>query len=226
MIDKFLSFAIDLLSRLPESSVKARLRNLFYQDVVSERLLEYPLIFRHLVPKSGRVLDVGCRYSNLVLQLSSLGYQVTGIDLEPYPYTHPNLQFVQSDVTKIPFRSNFFAVVTAVSTVEHIGLGFYEKGRSTPDLEADRKAIIEILRILKPRGQFLITVPFGKKNLTDSYRVYNQPQLKKLLTGFSRARYTYYYSQNGCWLPCPQFVAQRIDSTPIVKAFVLADCIK
>jgi 2-polyprenyl-3-methyl-5-hydroxy-6-metoxy-1,4-benzoquinol methylase len=38
-----------------------------------------------------RILDFGCTRSELVLQFASFGYEVWGIDLRDYFFTHPNL---------------------------------------------------------------------------------------------------------------------------------------
>lgn len=225
MFDQILTAAVDLFSRLPESLFKARLRRLLYQDIVSERLIEYPLIFNHLAPRSGRILDVGCRYSHLVLQLASLGYQVTGLDLEPYPYSHSHLTFVTGDIRRTSLPSSCFAAVTAVSTIEHIGLGFYEKNQSL-DPDGDRQAVVEIQRLLQPQGQFLMTVPVGRPQLTPSYRVYGSNDLKKLLTGFSSCRCFYFHKIQSSWLPCSSTAAYRAHSAPTAMAFVLADCRK
>ncbi len=222
---QILAFIIHLLSKLPENGIKTQLRNLLYQDIVSERILEYPLVFRYLKPGNKRVLDVGCRYSNLVLQMASLGHEVYGIDLQPYEYSHPNLKFVKGDIRKTSFPSNFFDAVTAVSVVEHIGLGYYEKALH-PDINGDQKAINEIRRILKKDGQLIFTAPFGLPVVTPSYRSYCQSDLSRLFEKFSRVHYEYFRDSQGCWMPCSLAQASKIDSSQKANGAVLVTCVK
>ncbi len=222
---KVISFAIDLLSRLPEFGLKTQLRDILYQDVISERIFEYPLTLRLLNPKAKKVLDVGCRYSNLVLQLASLGHEVTGIDLEPYPYSHPNLKFQKADIRKTSFKSGYFGAVTAISTIEHIGLGYYET-TTHPDIEGDQKCVDEIYRLLVKKGQLLFSAPFGLPTVTNSYRVYGQENLKNLFSDYSKTEYYYFEKRNGYWIPSTLVKSSRIDSSGQVNSVVFAVCTK
>lgn len=222
---RFLSAVIDLLSRLPEFGLKSQLRDILYQDVISERIFEYPLTLRLLNPNAKRVLDVGCRYSNLVIQLASLGHEVTGIDLEPYPYSHPNLKFQKADIRKTQFKSGYFDAVTAISTIEHIGLGYYEMS-THPDITGDQKCVNEIYRLLSKKGQLLFSAPFGLPTTTASYRVYSQENLRTLFNRFTKKEYFYFEKKNGYWIPCSPTVASRIDSSSQVNSVVYAVCVK
>lgn len=94
----------------------------WYAGNFTERIVEYPLVFSHLPKTKAKILDVGCRYSLLPIQLASMGHQVYGIDLFDYRKRHPNFSFFKGDSLKPPFKKEFFDVVIAVSTVEHIGL--------------------------------------------------------------------------------------------------------
>ena len=223
IFNKSFDFFVSKIVRTEESWLKEKIRNLYYREYVSERILEYPLVFRYLNTKTGKVLDVGCRYSNLVMQLASLGYDTHGLDLEPYPYKHKNLEFVTGDIRKTDFSDNYFDYVTSISTIEHIGLGFYEETKRR-DFQGDRKALVEIKRILKPKGQLIMTVPFGKWAVTDSSRIYTQTKLKKLLKGFKIDELQYFCEEDSYWVPCSMQKAAKVDSSIRAKAmaFVLA----
>ena len=95
--------------------------------LLNERIIEIPFAIDALsgMVKSGKILDLGCMESVLPLFLAGLGFQVTGFDFRKYPYQAPNFKFVQGDILKMPFENGSFDAVTCVSTIEHIGIGFY-----------------------------------------------------------------------------------------------------
>ena len=151
------------------------------------RLIEY--YFTHSNIESDvrlKILDVGCAGTNLPIELASRGHEVYGIDTMPYR-NQQNFTFVQGSLEHIPFGNNFFDIVTAVSTIEHIGLGRYG-GPISPD--GDKKAVEEIRRILKPGGKVVVTIPCGKDTICYSRarvplgRVYSSSSLVELLSGF------------------------------------------
>jgi SAM-dependent methyltransferase len=116
--------------------------------VINERIVDYSFVHQNIgLDGKGRILDVGCHGSKLVIELASLGYETYSIDGIEYPLQHPNFTFVQGDICKTPFPDDFFDAVTAVSTIEHIGLGRYEDPTYS---NGDKKAVKEIKRILKP----------------------------------------------------------------------------
>src|SRR3989304_469310 len=224
MFKKILEFGVNLVARMPEFGLKEEIRNVFYQDIVSERIIEYAWVVRHIPGGRKVVLDVGCRYSNLVLTLASLGYKTYGIDIEPYPYSHRNLKFITGDIRSTDFDKNFFDCIVAVSTLEHIGLRFYEKTKK--DLKGDRKGLEEIMRILKPGGNFILTVPYGKWRITKSYRVYDEKNLKQLLGAFKILLLEYFIREEREWIPSSRSRSSEVDSPSVVNSVVFAVCQK
>ena len=157
----FLNFSLRwlILNKMPWLADK------IFHIVINERVADYPFVHQNIgisLKGKGRILDVGCYGTKLVIELASLGYDVYGIDGIEYPLQHPNFTFVLGDICKTPFPDDFFDAVTAVSTIEHIGLGRW--GDPTYS-DGDKKAINEIKRILKPGGKAIITVPFGKRTI-------------------------------------------------------------
>ncbi len=169
---------------------KEFLRPLFLGQVISERVVEYPFIFRQLtLPKGSRILEVGCCYSLLSVQLASLGFEVYGIDLEHYSYSHANLRTVVGDIRESGFPREYFDAVVAVSTIEHVGLPYsFRKSRvlRTPlDKQGDFRAVEEIHRILRPSGSFILTVPFDRDFVeTQTHRIYDQHRIANLTRRF------------------------------------------
>lgn len=164
--------------------------NLKYQQAlqkvfISERIVEIPFAIKHLsiLPPQASVLDVGCMESPLPLMEAGLGFVVTGYDFREYPYVHPGIKFERGDICSMPFADEAFDAVVCISTIEHLGIGFYED----PDEidEADIRGIKEIFRVLKKGGRFILSAPIGRKQITTHYRVYDILSFQRLFQGFS-----------------------------------------
>ena len=118
------------------------------------RLIEYHFVQSSIVDGETsikqRILDVGCCGSKLPIELAKLGHEVYGIDVGIYP-DQKVFAFVQGDIRQMPFDDEFFDVVTAVSTVEHIGLGRYGDPIAS---DGDKEAMGEMRRVLKRGGSY------------------------------------------------------------------------
>jgi SAM-dependent methyltransferase len=181
---------------------------------VPDRIVEYPFVLKELNLKSGRVLDVGCTspYNIIPLVLANRGLEVWGIDVREFKIRHPSFKFVKGDIRKTNFPDSYFDQIIAISTLEHIGL----RGRysSTTDLNGDKKAILEMDRILKRRGNMLITVPFGRAKIVGaSHRVYDRTRLRKLINGLKIVKAFYAKNENGYWLSCEESKAELTDAS-------------
>ena len=162
-----------------------------YRVVVNERIVEIPFVFRHLdLPPGAAVLEFGSVKSWVSLALASLGYRVTGVDLRPYRYSHPNVRFLQGDFRAARLPAGSFDGVVAVSAIEHCGLsGYGEEGFE----RGDHEVVAEIRRVLKPGGRFLVTVPFGKAGVSRrGWRVYDAAALALLLRDFEVRTASYF----------------------------------
>jgi len=177
-----------ILQRLPERYV----RRIYRDDyTVTERMVEKGFVFMNLndLAPGGRILDVGCAWSSLPFEFAGLGFKVWGMDISDYPFSHPGLISIKGSVCSSGLESDFFDAVTAVSTVEHIGLGWY--GDDVKN-DSDIKAVREIRRMLKPSGKFILTVPYGVRTSTHILRVYDRAALAGLTDGFEIIRASYF----------------------------------
>ena len=126
---------------------------------MNERIAEYPYVFSQLsrFPEIKTVLDIGSAFSLLPIQLATLGYQVTGLDIIDSGDTyHPNFKQIVSDLFDNQIPDNSFDAVVSISTIEHMGFGVFGD-KVIPD--ADVKAFQIVHRLLKPGGIGIITVP-------------------------------------------------------------------
>lgn len=159
------------------------------EAVVNERIAEVPFVYRALadVPRSARVLDVGCRESTVALSLATLGYEVTGVDLRPYPLSHPNLTVHVGEIAGIS-GDEIYDVVISLSTVEHIGVGSYD---GAVDSDGDLRAMERIRQLCRIGGRLVFSAPYGAFRITELERIYDASRLDLLLKGWRVDRCEY-----------------------------------
>lgn len=169
---------------------------------VEGRLIEYGYAISRLMwlPK-GRVLDVGCiaLHNTVSSSLAYAGWEVHGIDVRrDWGFRHPNFTFKQGDIRECGYPDAWFDVVVCVSTLEHVGVkGYY--GVKLEDYGGDMAAVKEIVRILKPDGLLIVTVPYTNKYFRrPEERVYDDARLRAMFEGlYERDRQIYTWTDNG-----------------------------
>lgn len=178
------------------------------------RVFEYSFVIGKLNSiKKGRVLDIGCsaRLNFLPATLALLGWEVYGTDIREFKLKFPNFRFILEDIKSTSFCDNFFDAVYALSTLEHIGLSG-RWGITTDDLEGDAKAVTEVERILRPNGTFLVTVPYGQREIVGSlHKVYDKFWLRKLFLNWKIKEEIYYVrNDEGYWEAVPEEAAALV----------------
>ncbi len=108
-------------------------------------------VFLQYLPKPGRILEAGCGRGRWVFYLRRKGYDIEGIDIAGSAVRaarafDPAVPITQGDVLSLPFPNDSFEGVISLGVVEH-----FEDG---PDA-----AFIEVRRVLRRGGLFLVTVP-------------------------------------------------------------------
>jgi glycosyltransferase involved in cell wall biosynthesis len=90
-----------------------------------------------------RILDIGCHDSEW---LSNLNGQVRiGLDLKPVQPNNGIIKMVNADGCHLPFATNSFDIVYLLDVIEHI--------------ENDKQLVEESLRVLKSKGELILTTP-------------------------------------------------------------------
>ena len=128
------------------------------RTIMNERIAEYPYVFHQIARQPGvqTVLDIGSAFSLMPVQLATLGYKVTGLDIIDSPDVHhPNFTQVIADLFDHKLPKESFDCVISVSTIEHMGFGAFGD-KVIPD--ADVKAFQIVYDLLKPGGVAIITV--------------------------------------------------------------------
>ncbi len=125
-----------------------------YSDIEDLKRLHFIVnSIKALNNPEARVLDIGCGNGNISLALGSIGYSVTGVDIDQSSIntassrnTFANVKFEVIDANSFAILDAFDAIVCS-EVLEHLQKP-YELSES-------------IYRILKPGGVFVATVPNG-----------------------------------------------------------------
>ena len=103
------------------------------------------------------------------------------------------------DITKTEFPDDHFDVLTAISTIEHVGMGYFGDRVSK---NADLIAMYEMSRILKEGGLLLLTTHIGKIfTITPDglQRIYDRGRLKTLMEPLIVEKKEFYYRVMKQW---------------------------
>lgn len=132
----------------------------FYQEVwaVGEILKRKPKIH----------VDIASTYS--MSGILSRFIKTEFVDIRPLPSQLLNLTPVDGDVLHLPYAKNSIPSISSLHVIEHIGLGRYG---DEIDPEGTKKACKEIVRVLKSKGYFYLSVPIGKYRMCfNAHRVH------------------------------------------------------
>ena len=186
-----------------------------------ERALEYCFALENLDLVEGRILDVGCKGSIFPNILAGLGFWVCGIDIAPWPSRYSNFTYTQGDIRSTNFEDGFFDRITAISTIEHIGLS----GRfgSDEDPDGDKKALWEMRRILKDDGRIVLSVPYGRAKIMRPWcRVYGKKTLQEILGGLRVEQIEFYVQdETKAWKLVAAETARNVEADPLHYAVAL-----
>jgi len=177
-----------------------------------ERHTEYLWVLKKL-PTTGNLLDVGCLDSEFANELTKVkNLQVYGVDIRS---TKEKLlfKFKQEDACQLSFNDDYFDLITIISSIEHFGMDVYGSKKSN---DADKAAIMEIRRVLKPDGLIFLTIPFGKYSKSWS-RVYNTQSLKALLDDFNILEEQYFEQTDFGWVDTTKEVAETNEGAKFRK---------
>lgn len=158
-----------------------------YGTYLPERVVE--LLLARLSYEPGmKVLDVGhangMECHRAMLRSLPGPHHLTGIDIaQPaYDTSAYYLRSVQASIGAAPFGGKMFDLIWCISSLEHIGMdnsGYVQKNaarETTPEA-----ALSEMMRLLRPGGRLLITVPYGRYEDHGWFRTFDEAHLQRLL---------------------------------------------
>jgi len=99
-------------------------------------------------------------------------------DYRPATLNLSGLKTRSGDLLNLPFKSNSVESISCMHVIEHIGLGRYG---DPLDIDGDKKAIKELIRVTKKGGSILFVVPIGKPKVAfNAHRIYSYSQIVKM----------------------------------------------
>ena len=174
--------------------------------IITERIIELPTLHEWLgkifSKPEGDILEIGHVASSTSLELASLGFNITGIDLREYPFVHKNLKSFKGDFLTQKFEDKFDCIFS-LSTIEHFGFSKRYGGEDDLSNKQDEEAFTKIATLLKSNGHAIISVPYAQNWIEGVwFRVYTRIDLKnKLEKDFRIIEERFYKRTKGNWSP-------------------------
>lgn len=166
---------------------------------MNERSVEIPWAMARL---HGKVLDVGAAES---VYLPRLSLGDVAIDLRPAIVPVPShVSYRLMDASNMDFEDNTFDTTLCLSTFEHLGRRHEPYGTETQRDLPDR-AWVEMIRVTKPGGRILLTIPFGRYEDHGWLVNYDGPLMEQQFFGeFTRKTLDFFQLHGAGYLLCQQ----------------------
>ncbi|GAM13399.1 class I SAM-dependent methyltransferase [Mesobacillus selenatarsenatis] len=138
--------------------------------------LEKNIIFQLSLPrKGGKALDLGCGTGIYTIWLARMGLNVTGVDIssnmleiakEKTIASSLNIDYVQSDIQKLPFDEETFDLIVANIVLEFV---------------KDPEAVVnEAIRVLKKGGRFVCGFIGKESSWGEKYRMQGEEKTESV----------------------------------------------
>lgn len=176
------------------------------------RIVEIPWVISHLEHASPnmRLLDAGSALNHeFVVQHPAVAqHDLSIITLAPerLNFWQLGISYIYDDMRQLPFRDNWFDMVVCISTLEHVGMDNSLFAPDYHDYNNDNKsylqALLELNRVLRPRGKLYLTLPYGIPEDHGWLHQFDATKLDELIEAFDPIEFTetiYKYNEHGMW---------------------------
>ncbi len=136
---------------------------------------------RILARKPKKHIDLASKY-NFSGYLSQF-LPVDFVDLRPINAHLPGLTIIKADILRLPYKSNSLSSLSSLHVIEHIGLGRYG---DAVDPEGTKKAIKEMIRVVKPGGYIYLSLPIGEYRMCFNAHRIHTPEM--IIEGFTKCK--------------------------------------
>jgi SAM-dependent methyltransferase len=131
--------------------------------------------------RPAQILDIGS-YRHFVIGLLA-NIQVTTVDIRGRKPAASNEKVIVCDAKALNIPDTSYDAVTSLCSIEHFGLGRYG---DEFDPDGDLKAFSEMIRVLKPGGRVIFSVPLRKsqpKIVFNEHREYSYQMIRTMCDG-------------------------------------------
>jgi ubiquinone/menaquinone biosynthesis C-methylase UbiE len=142
-------------------------------------------IINNLPKNTLNVLDAGCGSGVYSFYLADKASSIDSIDISHEKISQvkklsifKNINFIEGDITKLKFKDSKFDLIICSDVLEHI--------------KDDKKAFSELSRVLKSKGNLLLTVPSDSLKNKETYRQYGHER-----AGYNISQIKTYCEKNG-----------------------------
>ena len=155
----------------------------------TERVVEYPWTMARL--RGENVLDAGATFNHAHIVPAFAAKKLTIVTLAPEREHHPDkgISYLFGDLRELPFKDGTFDATLSISTLEHVGMDntVYGADKGARDGVVDNaradaaRALRELVRVTRPGGQLLLSVPYGIHMDLGWQRQFDAADLEELL---------------------------------------------
>ena len=169
---------------------------------IDERCVEYPWVFSKLPCDSATVLDAGSTFNFEFLLdtplLKNKTVHILTLGPEQHCFWKRGVSYIFDDLRSIPFRDELYDVIVCISTLEHVGLNntahFVSSRQYQEEVpESFVDAVKELRRVLKEKGELLITVPYGKYLNIGTLQQFDHGMIERVVEAFHPTDFTIQY---------------------------------
>lgn len=150
----------------------------FYQDIWA---------FKEVVKLApARHVDVGS--TAIFVGMVSAVVDVTFVDIRPLRVNLDRYKFEQGSILDMPFEGGSVESLSCLHVAEHIGLGRYG---DPLDPEGTKKASRELVRVLAPGGQLLLSIPIGRPRVEfNAHRIHSSAEILEYFASLELVAYS------------------------------------
>lgn len=133
--------------------------------------------------KPKKILDIGS-YRLFIIGLLA-HYRLTTVDVRNRENNIETEAVIVCDAKNLELPSNEFDLVISLCALEHFGLGRYG---DEFDLDADRKAFNEMVRVIIPKGYLIFSTAITNAEPTilfNAHRIYSYEMIKRFCRGLT-----------------------------------------